>query len=103
MPNPRVPATVAEPSSAYCIHCSSLTTGRLSDGGYTVELSHMISTASPFSLMPPLGNSTPYWLNVKLAYFEVETAGMSPDENTRADLCSPRGFVTTRPAFSVQS
>ena len=51
---------LAELSSWNWIHCSVGSATRRSGSGYTVSSSHMSSTTSPFSLMPPLGNSRPY-------------------------------------------
>jgi hypothetical protein len=62
----------------------------------------MISTTRPASFMPPVGNSRPYWLKVRLPKREVQRAGRSPAGNS-ACFSTPRLLTSTRPWPMFQS
>jgi hypothetical protein len=80
-------------SSWYWIHSSVPTVGRSSAAGYFVAPSHISSTTTPASFIPPVGLSRPYWLKVRLPCFDVHCAGRS----VVADLVIPRLLIVTAP------
>src|SRR5678815_975361 len=89
-------------SSWYCIHCSTYIDGRLSGLGYCEPSSHIISTISPISFIPPFGNSLPYWLKVMLPYFEIHLT-VPPSGIFMDVFASPLRFEQIIPASVIQS
>src|SRR5215204_783033 len=95
-------STVLQLSNWYCIHCKTLKAGLSSGEGKRLSLSHISSTTRPFSFMPPVGNSFPYWLNVMLPYFETQLI-VFPSCIGKEVFANPRKLVFTIPDPDTQS
>src|SRR5688500_5393209 len=95
-------STVALQSNWYWIHWSVPTAGRSSALGYLVPSSHINSTTSPCSFIPPVGNSLPYWLKLKLPYLDTQLI-VFPSFVFIEVFFNPRRLVNNIPSPDFQS